>query len=180
MPLRWYVVHTFSGFEHRVKQALEDKIQKLNLSEQIAEVILPMENVTGTAVTKDGSKRTTQRKLFPGYLLVKMELNEITWQIIKEIPKVSGFLGGKNKPEPIPDEEAERVLSQMLDGTQKPKPKYTFEEGDDIKVVDGPFNNFTGVVEEVNEDKAKLKVLINIFGRPTPVELEFHQVDKLG
>ncbi|MDR0547822.1 MAG: transcription termination/antitermination protein NusG [Deltaproteobacteria bacterium] len=176
MALRWYVVHTFSGFENRVKQALEDSVKKLHLEEVITDVILPMENVM--EISKAGGRRTSTRKLFPGYLLVRMELSDETWHMIKETPKVTGFLGEKNTPEPISDEEAQRVLTQMEEGTKKPKPKFHFDEGDEIKVVEGPFSNFTGVVEEVNEDKGKLRVLISIFGRPTPVELDFIQVDK--
>jgi transcriptional antiterminator NusG len=178
VALRWYVVHTFSGFENKVKLALEERVGKLGLKEQIPEVVLPMENVM--EMSKGGGRRTASRKLFPGYILVKMELNDVTWHTVKETPKVTGFLGDKNNPEPITDEEASRVLAQMEEGTKKPKPKFNFEEGDEIKVIEGPFNSFTGVVEEVHEDKGKLKVLISIFGRPTPVELDFVQVDKLA
>ena len=176
MALNWYVVHTFSGYENRVKQALEESIKKYDLEEQITEVVLPMENVM--EMSKTGGRRTASRKLFPGYILVRMELTDKTWHIVKETPKVTGFLGDKNRPEPISDEEAARVLTQMEEGSKKPKHKFHFEEGDEIKVVEGPFTNFTGVVEEVNEDKGKLRVLISIFGRPTPVELDFIQADK--
>ncbi|MDR1395922.1 MAG: transcription termination/antitermination protein NusG [Deltaproteobacteria bacterium] len=176
MALKWYVVHTFSGYENRVKQALEDAIKKYHLEELITDVVLPMENVMEMSKTR--GRRTATRKLFPGYLLVRMELTDFTWHTVKETPKVTGFLGEKNHPEPISDEEAQHVLTQMEEGTKKPKPKFHFDEGDEIKVVEGPFTNFTGVVEEVNEDKGKLRVLISIFGRPTPVELDFIQVDK--
>ncbi|MDR2300437.1 MAG: transcription termination/antitermination protein NusG [Deltaproteobacteria bacterium] len=176
MALRWYVVHTFSGYENRVKQALEESVKKLNLEDQITDVVLPMENVM--EMSKQGGRRTSTRKLFPGYVFVRMELTEQTWHIIKETPKVTGFLGDKNEPVPITDEEALNVLAQMEEGTKKPKHKFHFEEGDEVKVVEGPFTNFTGVVEEVNEDKGKLRVLISIFGRPTPVELDFIQADK--
>jgi transcriptional antiterminator NusG len=176
VALRWYVVHTFSGYENRVKQALEEAIKKQHLEEVITDVILPMENVV--EMSKAGGRRTATRKLFPGYLLVRMELSDLTWHMVKETPKVTGFLGEKNRPEPISDEDAIRVLTQMEEGSKKPKPKFHFDEGDEIKVVEGPFTNFTGVVEEVNEDKGKLRVLISIFGRPTPVELDFIQVDK--
>jgi transcriptional antiterminator NusG len=175
-PLKWYILHTFSGFENRVKQALEDVIKKNHLEELITDVILPMENVM--EMSKAKGRRTSSRKLFPGYLLVRMALTDDTWHLVKETPKVTGFLGEKNRPEPISDEEAQRVITQMEEGAKKPKPKFHFDEGDMIKVVEGPFSNFTGVVEEVNEDKGKLKVLISIFGRPTPVELDFIQVDK--
>lgn len=178
MSLKWYVVHTFSGFENKVKLALEERVSKLDLKEQITDVVLPMENVM--EMSKTGGRRTSTRKLFPGYILVRMELNDLTWHTVKDTPKVTGFLGDKNSPEPITDEEAARVLAQMEEGAKKPKPKFNFEEGDEIKVIEGPFNSFTGVVEEVHEDKGKLKVLISIFGRPTPVELDFVQVDKMG
>jgi transcriptional antiterminator NusG len=173
---KWYVVHTFSGFENRVKQALEDCIRKYDLQDEITQVVLPMENVM--EMSKSGGRRTATRKLFPGYILVRMELTDKTWHIVKETPKVTGFLGDKNRPEPISDEEAAHVLTQMEEGSKKPKHKFHFDEGDEIKVVEGPFTNFTGVVEEVNEDKGKLRVLISIFGRPTPVELDFIQADK--
>ncbi|MDR1657846.1 MAG: transcription termination/antitermination protein NusG [Deltaproteobacteria bacterium] len=177
MTLRWYVVHTFSGYENRVKQSLEESIKKNNLEDQITEVVLPMENVVEMSKT-GGGRRTATRKLFPGYILVRMELSDLTWHTVKETPKVTGFLGDKNRPEPISDDEAAHVLTQMEEGAKKPKHKFHFDEGDEIKVVEGPFTNFTGVVEEVNEDKGKLRVLISIFGRPTPVELDFIQVDK--
>jgi transcriptional antiterminator NusG len=176
VALKWYVVHTFSGYENRVKQALEDSIKKYALQDLITDVILPMENVM--EMSKSGGRRTASRKLFPGYILVRMELTDRTWHIVKETPKVTGFLGDKNHPEPISDDEATHVLTQMEEGSKKPKHKFHFDEGDEIKVVEGPFTNFTGVVEEVNEDKGKLRVLISIFGRPTPVELDFIQVDK--
>jgi transcriptional antiterminator NusG len=176
VALQWYVVHTFSGFENRVKQALEDRVNRANLQEQIPKVVLPMENVMEMA--KGGGRKTTARKLFPGYILVQMEFNDLTWHTVKDTPKVTGFLGDKNKPEPITEEEASRVLAQMEEGAKKPKSRYRFDEGDEIKVIEGPFNSFVGVVEEVNSDKGKLKVLITIFGRPTPVELDFSQVEK--
>ncbi|KXS56881.1 MAG: antitermination protein NusG [Candidatus Adiutrix intracellularis] len=175
---RWYVIHTFSGYENRVKLALEEAIKKNDLSELITQVVLPMENVV--EMSKNGVRRTSTRKFFPGYILVRMELTDFTWHLIKDIPKVTGFLGDKNTPTSISDEEAIRVLTQMEEGVKKPKPKFHFDEGDEIKVVEGPFTNFTGFIEEVNEDKGKLRVLISIFGRATPVELEFVQVNKVG
>jgi transcriptional antiterminator NusG len=176
VSLQWFVVHTFSGYENRVKQALEDRVSRANLQEQIPRIELPMETVMEMA--KGGSRKTSSRKLFPGYLLVQMEFNDLTWHTVKDTPKVTGFLGDKNRPEPITDEEADRVLAQAEEGVKKPKSRYRFDEGDEIKVVEGPFNSFTGTVEEVNSDKGKLKVLISIFGRPTPVELDFSQVEK--
>ena len=177
MALEWYIVHTFSGFEHKVKASLEETIKKMDLQEEVAEILVPTESVV--EMTKGGEKKTTARKFYPGYVLIKMELNDRTWHIVKDTPKVTGFLGGKNKPVPITEEEALKVMSQMEEGTKKPKPKFHFEDGDEVKVIDGPFSNFNGTVEEVNEDKGKLRVLISIFGRATPVELEFAQVMKI-
>ncbi|MEW5724930.1 MAG: transcription termination/antitermination protein NusG [Thermodesulfobacteriota bacterium] len=177
MALQWYIVHTFSGFEHKVKTSLEETVKKLGLQERITDILVPTENVVEMA--KGGERRTSTRKFYPGYVLIRMELDDQTWHVVKDTPKVTGFLGGKNKPIPITDQEAERVKSQMEEGIKKPKPKFHFEEGDEVKVVDGPFSNFNGTVEEVNEDKGKLKVLISIFGRATPVELEFVQVVKI-
>lgn len=178
MAQQWYVIHTFSGYENRVKQTLDEAIKKNDLSELITQVVLPMENVV--EMSKSGTRRTSSRKFFPGYLLVRMELTDLTWHLVKDTPKVTGFLGDKNVPAPISDEEAARVLMQMEEGVKKPKPKFHFDEGDEVKVIEGPFTNFTGTVEEVNEDKGKLRVLISIFGRATPVELEFVQVNKVG
>ena len=178
MEQRWYVIHTFSGYENRVMKALEESIPKAGLSEKITQVVLPTENVV--EMSKSGARRTTSRKFFPGYILVRMELDDDTWYLVKNTPKVTGFLGDKDKPTPITDEEAAKVLLQMEEGVKKPKPKFHFDEGDEIKVIEGPFTNFTGTVEEVNEDKGKLRVLISIFGRATPVELEFIQVNKVG
>lgn len=177
MALNWYIVHTFSGFEHKVKASLDETVKKRGLQDQIREILVPTESVV--EMGKGGEKRTSTRKFYPGYVLIEMELNDETWHIVKNTPKVTGFLGGKNKPIPITPEEAEKVKSQMEEGVKKPKPKFHFEEGDEIKVIDGPFSNFSGTVEEVNEDKGKLKVLISIFGRSTPVELEFVQVIKI-
>ncbi|MDR1297989.1 MAG: transcription termination/antitermination protein NusG [Deltaproteobacteria bacterium] len=177
MAIKWYVVHTFSGYENRVKESLEESVKKLGLEEQIKQVVLPMENVM--EMSKAGNRRTSSRKLFPGYIFVQMELNDLTWHTIKDTPKVTGFLGDKTIPQPISDEEAANVIAQIEEGSKKPKHKFHFEEGDEIKVVDGPFTNFAGVVEEVNEVKGKLRVLISIFGRPTPVELDFIQADKI-
>lgn len=177
MALHWYIVHTFSGFEHKVKANLEETIKKFGLQDKIHEILVPTESVV--EMGKGGEKRTSTRKFYPGYVLIEMELDDQTWHIVKDTPKVTGFLGGKNKPIPITPEEAAKVKSQMEEGTKKPKPKFHFEDGDEVKVIEGPFSNFTGTVEEVNEDKGKLRVLISIFGRSTPVELEFVQVMKI-
>ena len=177
MALHWYIVHTFSGFEHKVKASLEETVKKFGLQETITDIMVPTESVVEMA--KGGERKTSTRKFYPGYVLIRMELNDQTWHIVKDTPKVTGFLGGKNKPIPITEEEAAKVIAQMEEGIKKPKPKFHFTEGDEVKVVEGPFSNFHGTVEEVNEDKGKLRVLISIFGRATPVELEFVQVMKL-
>ena len=177
MAPQWYIVHTYSGFEHKVKANLEETVRKMGLEDQILEVLVPTESVVELA--KGGERKTSTRKFYPGYVMVHMEMNDQTWHVVKDVPKVTGFVGGKVKPTPISEEEAIQVKAQMEEGTKKPKPKFHFEDGDEIKVIDGPFSNFQGTIEEVNEDKGKLRVLISIFGRATPVELEFVQVVKL-
>jgi len=174
--LRWYVVHTYSGFEHKVKSNLEERIKTLNQVEFFGKILVPTEQVVEL---KKGRKKTSSRKFYPGYIMVQMVLNKETWHTVRNTAKVTGFLGGGNNPFPVPDEEAVKIIQLMQDGIGKPKPRYTFEEGDEIRVIDGPFNNFQGTVEEVKQDKEKLKVLITIFGRATPVELDFMQVSKI-
>jgi transcriptional antiterminator NusG len=174
--LRWYVAHTYSGFEHKVKANLEERIKTLNQQDFFGKILVPTEQVVEL---KKGRKKTSSRKFYPGYIMVQMVLNKMTWHTVRNTAKVTGFLGGGSNPSPVPDEEAVRIIQQMEDGISKPKPRYTFEEGDEIRVIDGPFNNFQGTVEEVKQDKEKLKVLINIFGRATPVELDFIQVSKI-
>ena len=176
MALKWYIVHTYSGFEHKVKANLEERVKALGRQEYFGEVLVPTEKVIEL---KKGQKKTSSRKFYPGYIMVQMELNEETWHIVRNTAKVTGFVGGGDMPSPVPDYEAERIIQQMEEGISKPKAKYNFEEGDEIRVVDGPFNNFQGVVEEVKPDKEKLRVLITIFGRSTPVELDFIQVNKI-
>lgn len=175
MAQRWYIVHTYSGFENKVKASLEERARAAGMSEQISDVLVPTEKVVELV---KGERRTSARKFYPGYVLVRMELNDDTWHLVKSTPKVTGFIGEKNKPLPITDEEAERIKLQMEEGAVKPKPKFAFEKGDEVRVIDGPFTNFNGIVEEVNPDKGKIRVLISIFGRATPVELEFVQVSK--
>jgi len=174
--LKWYIVHTYSGFEHKVKISLEDRIKTLGQEALFGRVLVPTEQVVEL---KKGHKKTSSRKFYPGYILVQMHLNEETWHTVRNTAKVTGFVGGESMPSPISDEEADRIIRQMEDGISKPKPKYQFEEGDEVRVIDGPFNNFQGVVEEVKPDKEKLRVLITIFGRSTPVELDFIQVNKI-
>ena len=174
--LKWYIVHTYSGFEHKVKTTLEERIKTLGQEAFFGKIIVPTEQVMEL---RKGKKKTSSRKFYPGYIMVQMAVTEETWHTVRNTAKVTGFVGGGNMPSPIPDEEAERILHQMEEGISKPKPKYFFEEGDEVRVIDGPFNNFQGIVEEVRPDKEKLRVLITIFGRPTPVELEFIQVNKI-
>ncbi|GAB4272249.1 MULTISPECIES: transcription termination/antitermination protein NusG [Deferrisoma] len=175
MAKQWFVVQTYSGYENRVKAALEQRIREHGMEDRFGQILVPSEKVV--EVVK-GEKRTTSRKFFPGYILVQMEMDTDTWYLVKNTPKVSGFVGGGVKPTPISDEEVEKIIGQMEEGRAHPKPKYEFSRGEQVKVIDGPFSNFTGVVEDVNPDKGKLRVLVSIFGRSTPVELEFFQVEK--
>ena len=176
MELKWYIVQTYSGFEHKVKVNLEERIKILGQEESFGKILVPTEQVIEL---KKGQKKTSSRKFYPGYIMVQMILNKDTWHTVRNTAKVTGFLGGGNNPSPIPDKEAERIIQQMDEGISKPKPKYSFEEGDEVRVIDGPFNNFQGVVSEVKPDKEKLRVYIAIFGRSTPVELDFIQVNKI-
>jgi len=173
---KWYIVHTYSGAEEKVKTALEEQIKALGKEAFFSEILVPTEKVVELV---KGERKTSPRKFYPGYILVRMELNDETWHLVKNTPKVTGFVGEKNRPVPISDEEAQKVIDQMNEGAIKPKPKFYFEEGDEVRVIDGPFSNFNGVVEEVKPDKGKIRVLISIFGRATPVELDFVQVAKL-
>lgn len=174
--MKWYIVHTYSGFEHKVKANLESRIKTLGQEEYFGRILVPTEQVVEL---KRGQKKTSSRKFYPGYILVQMALNKETWHTVRNTAKVTGFVGGDTDPTPVPDDEAEKIILQMEEGISKPKPKYTFEEGDEVRVIDGPFNSFQGTVEEVNQEKEKLRVLITIFGRSTPVELDFIQVNKI-
>lgn len=175
MEKKWYVVHTYSGYENKVKLALEGKIRSLGKEDLFGEVLIPSETVLEM---KRGVKTTSLRKFYPGYILVNMVLSDETWHIVKSTPKVTGFVGGGARPAPIPLEEVHQISRQMEEGAQRPKPKVRFEKGESVRVIDGPFSNFNGVVDEAREDKGKLKVLISVFGRATPVELDFIQVEK--
>jgi transcriptional antiterminator NusG len=176
MTKRWYVVHAYSGFEKQVKRSLEDRIQRAGMEESFGDVLVPTEEVVEM---KGGQKRRSDRKFFPGYVLVEMEMTDETWHLVKDVPKVMGFIGGTaDKPAPISQKEADAILNRVQEGADKPKPKVLFEPGEMVRVVDGPFNDFNGVVEEVDYDKSRLKVAVLIFGRSTPVELEFHQIEK--
>jgi transcriptional antiterminator NusG len=176
MPKRWYIVHTYSGHEAKAKQALLERARLEGMEEHFDEVLIPEENVV--EVVK-GEKRTSKRKFFPGYMLVHMELNDETWHVVRGTPKVTGFVGGgTTAPTPISDEEVARMTQQMKEGAVKPKPKIRFEEGENVRVVSGPFANFSGFVDEVRPDKEKVRVMVQVFGRATPVELDFMQVEK--
>lgn len=176
MALKWYIIHVYSGFENKVKTALEERIAGYAHPEKFGEVLVPTEQIVELV---KGKRKTSTRKFYPGYILIRMELDDETWHIVNDTAKVSGFLGGREKPMPMPDEDAEQILNRMESGKLKPKPKYLFENGDEIRVIDGPFTNFTGTVEEVNPEKGKIRVLVSIFGRATPVELDFVQVTKI-
>ncbi|AKJ94273.1 MULTISPECIES: transcription termination/antitermination protein NusG [Thioalkalivibrio] len=176
MALRWYVVQAFSGFEAQVKRSLEERIERFGMQDHFGEILVPTEEVVEM---KDGQKRKSERKFFPGYVLVQMDLNDEAWHLVKAVPRVLGFIGGTaDRPAPISDKEADAILQRMQEGAEKPRPKVLFEVGEMVRVIDGPFNDFNGVVEEVNYDKSRLLVAVQIFGRSTPVELEFHQVEK--
>jgi transcriptional antiterminator NusG len=185
MANRWYVVHTNTGFEDRVKALIEERVKSEGMGDLVHEVLIPTEMIVEPV--KGGKKKTSVRKFFPGYILVKMELNERSWHFIRSIPKVIGFVGGRLRegkidPDSVPDideREVMKIKRQIEEGTLKPKPRVTFEKGETVKVIEGPFSNFSGVIEEVKPDKAKVQVLVTIFGRTTPIELDFNQVEKI-
>ncbi len=176
MAKRWYVVHAYSGYEKSVARALKERISLSNLDEFFGEVLVPTEEVVEM---RGGQKRRSERKFFPGYVLVEMELNDQTWHLVKETPRVMGFIGGKaDRPAPLSDTEANAILDRVRVGSEKAQPKTLFEVGEVVRVIDGPFNDFNGEVEEVNYEKSRLRVAVTIFGRSTPVELDFSQVEK--
>ena len=175
MEKQWYVVHTYSGFEHKAKAALEERVRSLGKLDLFGEVLVPAEKVVELV---KGRKKTSSRKFFPGYILVNMALNEETWHIVKSTPKITGFVGDATNPSPITEQEVREITHQMEEGAARPKPKVSFEAGENVKVIDGPFADFNGVVEAVKAEKGKLRVLISIFGRATPVELDFVQVER--
>jgi transcription termination/antitermination protein NusG len=173
---RWYIVHTYSGFEERVKETLRQRADALGMGDAFGDVRIPTETVVEY---RGGKKREIQRKFFPGYILVEMEMSDAAWHVVKNTPKVTGFVGTGKNPTPLSPEEVRQILEQVTTAKEKPKPKYVFEKAEPVKIIDGPFNNFSGVVDEVNLDRNTLKVMVTIFGRATPVELDFSQVQKL-
>lgn len=174
---RWYIVHTYSGFEQRVQKTINEMMRTGQDQGMIEQVVVPTEKVQEPS--KQGPEpRTTTRKFYPGYIMIRMIMTDLSWHLVQTIPKVTGFVGGKNRPAPMSDKEAERILSQMEMSREKPRPKFNFEVGDEVRVLDGPFKDFNGVVEDVNHDKGKLRVSVSVFGRQTPVELDFTYVSK--
>lgn len=176
MVQNWYVVHTYSGFESKVKVSIEQRATALGLSDKISQILIPTEEVVEL---KKGKRTVSSRKFFPGYLLIKMEMSEQLWYLVKNTPKVTGFVGPATQPTPVPEEQVRAILEQVEEGAERPKHKVMFLRGESVRVIDGPFQNFTGLVDEVKPDKGRLKVMVSIFGRPTPVDLEFLQVEKV-
>ncbi|MBT3198154.1 MAG: transcription termination/antitermination protein NusG [Gammaproteobacteria bacterium] len=177
MTKRWYVVHAYSGFEHQAARSLKERIAREGMEDAFGEILVPCEEVV--EMRPDGKKRKSERKFFPGYVLVQMEMEDRAWHLVKDVPKVMGFIGGTvDRPAPITEKEAENILQRIQDGIEKPRPKVLYEAGEMVRVIDGPFADFNGVVEEVNYDKSKLTVSVQVFGRSTPVELDFGQVNK--
>lgn len=176
MAMRWYVIHAFSGYEARVKRSLEERVAIRGLQDRFGEILVPTEEVVEM---RGGMQRKSERKFFPGYVLVQMEMDDTTWHLVKEIPRVMGFIGGTgDRPTPLTEREADAILQRVQEGAEKPRPKVMFEPGEVVRVTDGPFTDFNGVVEDVNYEKSRLRVAVLIFGRSTPVDLEFVQVEK--
>ncbi len=176
MAAQWYVIHVYSGFEKKVAQSIKEQAAQAGMTEQIQEVLVPTEEVVEM---RRGAKINAERKFFPGYVLVKMDMSDESWHLVKNTPKVTGFLGARGKPTAISETEAKRIQAQVQEGIERPRPSIRFEIGEQVRVCDGPFNSFNGLVEDVDEERSRLKVAVSIFGRPTPVELEFSQVEKL-
>lgn len=176
MALRWYVVHAYSGFENQVKRSLEERVNRSGMQDKFGEILVPTEEVVEM---REGQKRKSDRKFFPGYVLVQMDMDDETWHLVKDVPRVMGFIGGtSDRPAPISEKEAMQILDRVQEGAEKPRPKVLFEPGEVVRITDGPFNDFNGVVEEVDYEKSRMRVAVLIFGRSTPVDLEFGQVEK--
>lgn len=175
MAAKWYIVNTLSGFEHKVAKAIKESAEKKNILDKFEDVVVPVENVTEL---KKGKKVVAEKKIFPGYILVKMHLDDASWNLVKNTPKVSGFLGGSGKPLPVSEKEVNRVLQQVEEGSVVKEVDVSFDVGETVKIIEGPFETFTGLVDEIDVVRKRLKISVSIFGRPTPVELEFHQVEK--
>lgn len=176
MAARWYVLHVYSGFENKVADAIHEKARKLKLQDHVEEIMVPTEEVVEV---KRGQRVNAERKFFPGYVLAKLDMTDEVWHMVKDTPKVTGFLGAGGKPSPVSEKEAEALMKQIQEGVDSPRPSVTFDIGEEVKVADGPFASFNGLVEEIDEEKGKLKVSVSIFGRATPVELEYGQVEKM-
>jgi transcriptional antiterminator NusG len=176
MASRWYVIHVYSGFEKKVASAIREQAEQKGLGERFEEILVPTEEVVEV---RRGAKVNSERKFFPGYVLVKMDMDDTTWHLVRNTAKVTGFLGGRGRPSPITEAEAARIMHQVQEGIERPKPSITFEIGEQVRVCDGPFTSFNGTVEEVDEEKSRVKVAVSIFGRATPVELEYSQVEKV-
>ncbi len=176
MAKQWYVVHTYSGFEKRVKEGVQMRVEALGLQDEVGEILIPTENIVEM---KGGKKVVTSKKFFPGYILVEVEMSDVVWHVIRGTPKVTGFVGSRKTPTPLTEEEFEKIKEQIATASEKPRPKFDFKKGEAVRIIDGPFNNFTGKVDEVNHERNTLKIMVNIFGRSTPVELDFLQVAML-
>lgn len=174
--MSWYVIHTYSGYERKVKQSLEERIRTLELGDQVAELLIPTEDIVEM---KAGKKVVTAKKFFPGYLLIRMAMNDRLWHVVKNTPRVTGFVGSGRKPIPLPQDEVDKIVNRMEESVEAPKPKFQFRKGESVRIIDGPFTNFTGKVDEVDARRNTLKVMVSIFGRNTPVELDFFQVEKV-
>jgi transcriptional antiterminator NusG len=174
--MHWYVIHTYSGYERKVKQSLEERIRTLELGDEVAELLIPTEDIVEM---KGGKKVVTAKKFFPGYLLIRMAMNDRLWHVVKNTPRVTGFVGSGRKPIPLPQHEVDKIVNRMEESVEAPKPKFQFRKGESVRIIDGPFTNFTGKVDEVDTRRNTLKVMVSIFGRNTPVELDFFQVEKV-
>jgi len=176
MSKQWYIVHTYSGYEGKVRESLKQRVDALGMTDTIGEILIPTEDVVEM---RSGEKIISKKKFFPGYVLINMEMSDNAWHVVKNTPKVTGFVGMGSKPTPLTQEEVDRIINQVSVAAEKPKPKFQFQRGEQVRIIDGPFTNFQGVVDEVNNDRATLKVMVTIFGRATPVELDFLKVEKL-